>query len=320
MAALIDFHTHLFSRAFFEALAQLSPQPGPNIDKIDRVARELSIEVPSSSHHDHLRRWMAEMERYGVQHMVSFASVPDEVDILTELMPRASGRISAFAVVDPRAKGAPGRARELLDSGFSGLLLFPAMHRFRLDGPELSAVLDVLEEDGAVALVHCGLLQIRVRDQFGIPREYDLSLANPLHLIPAADRHPRTRFVIPHFGAGMFRETLMAGAQCQNVYVDTSSSNSWTSTQESALRLADVFERALGVFGSQRILFGTDSCVFPRGWRHDVLVAQREALGACGLDARAKGHILHANAAQLLRLGAPLPATAKAPRIESRKS
>lgn len=319
MAALIDFHTHFFSRAYFEALAQLSPQPGPNADKIARAARELAIEVPPASHDDHLRRWLKEMERYGVQHMVSFASVPGEAEILAECMPRAAGRISAMAVLDPRAKGAAARTRELLDCGFSGLLLFPAMHRFRLDGPELSAVLDVLDQDGAVAIVHCGMLQIRVRDHFGIPRDYDPSLANPLHLIPAADRHPRTNFVIPHFGAGMFRETLMAGTHCPNVYVDTSSSNSWTSTQEASLRLADVFERALGVFGSQRVLFGTDSSVFPRGWRNDVLVAQREALGACGLDARAKGHILHANAAQLLRLGAPLPASARTTEIEIRR-
>lgn len=308
MAALIDFHTHLFSRAFFESLAQLSPLSGRAEDKIQRVAHELSIEVPPASHDDHLRRWLRELERHGVQHAVSFASVPAEVPLLAELMGVAQGRISSIGVLDPLQKGAPERTRQMLDAGFSGVLLFPAMHDFRLDGPELSDVLDVLDEEGAVAMVHCGMLRIRVRDHFGIPRASDLARANPLHLIPVADAHRRTRFVIPHFGAGLFRETLIAGAQCSNVYVDTSSSNDWMLTQASPLRLADVFERALGVFGSQRILFGTDSSVFPRGWRHDVLVAQSEALGACGLDARAKGHILHANAAQLLKLHPPLPA------------
>lgn len=319
MAALIDFHTHLFSRAFFDALAELSPLPGTPADRVERVARELALEAPPRAHVELLQRWLGEMERFGVQHMVSIAGVPQEADALAECLPHAGGRVSAVAVLDPRAKGAARRARTLLDAGFSGLFFLPAQHRFRLDGPELSEVLDVLAEDSGVAFVHCGLLRLPLRDAFAIPRDQDPSLANPLHLIPAADRHPRVRFVIPHFGAGMFRETLMAGAQCPNVYVDTSSSNAWTATQESALRLADVFERALGVFGSQRILFGTDSTGFPRGWRNDVLVAQREALGACGLDARAKGHILHANAAGLLKLGAPLPSSARPGEIEARR-
>ena len=257
------------------------------------------------------------MERHGVQHLVSFASHPSEAPVLAECMELANGRLSSLSVVDPRAEGAPERVRRLLDLGFSGVLLFPAMHGYRPDGPELADVLDVLEEDGAVALVHCGLLEVRLRDHFGIPRNYDLSLANPLHLILAADDHPRTHFVIPHFGAGMFRETLMAGTQCSNLYVDTSSSNSWIRTQTRALRLADVFERALGVFGSRRILFGTDSSVFPRGWRHDILVAQREALGACGLDGRGKNDILHGNAARLLGLEPRTDAPATTPTIES---
>ena len=302
MAALIDFHSHFFSRAFFSELASQSPQTGTEEEKMARVGHEVGIDIPSATHGDHLQRWLGEMERYGVQHMVSFASVPSEAPILAECLSLANGKLSAMSVVNPLMEGAPERVRQLLDVGFSGILLFPAMHRYRLDGPELEAVLDVLEEDGAVAIVHCGMLQVRLRDHFGIPRGYDLTLANPLHLVPAADKHPRTNFVIPHFGAGMFRETLMAGSQCQNIHVDTSSSNSWIQSQPATLRLADVFDRALQVFGTQRILFGTDSCTFPRGWRHDLLLAQREALGACGIDARGKGHILHANAAKLLQL------------------
>ena len=302
MAALIDFHTHFFSRTFFRELAAHSPLAGDEDEKIARVAHELSLDVPSAAHGEHLQRWLAEMERFGIQHLVSFASVPAEAPVLAECLSLSGGRLSSFAVLDPLASGAPERMRQLLDLGFSGALFFPAMHGYRLDGPELASVLDVLEEDGATAIVHCGMLQVRLRDHFGLPRGYDLSLANPLHLVPAADSHPRTNFVIPHFGAGLFRETLIAGAQCSNIFVDTSSSNSWISTQPAPLRLADVFERALGVFGTKRILFGTDSSVFPRGWRHDLLVSQREALGACGLDAIGKGHILHANAARLLRL------------------
>jgi len=81
----------------------------------------------------------------------------------------------------------------------------------------------------------------------------------------------------------------MAGAQCGNVYVDTSSSHSWLATEPNGLELADVFERALAVFGAERILFGTDSSLFPARWRRDLLLAQREALApaACARRSRA---------------------------------
>jgi predicted TIM-barrel fold metal-dependent hydrolase len=110
------------------------------------------------------------------------------------------------------------------------------------------------------------------------------------------------RFVIPHFGGGLLRETLMAGSLCENLWVDTSSSNGWLATQPAAMSLADVFERALGVFGPERILFGTDSSVFPRGWRQDLFSAQREALGACGIGEPARKRIMAENAAELLGL------------------
>ena len=121
-------------------------------------------------------------------------------------------------------------------------------------------------------------------------------------MIPTADAHPKVRFVIPHFGAGFFRETLIAGAQCSNIYVDTSSSNSWTAVLPERITLGDIFERALGVFGPKRILFGTDSSVFPRGWRHDILRDQREALGACGLGESDREWLLGRNAQELLGL------------------
>jgi predicted TIM-barrel fold metal-dependent hydrolase len=128
----------------------------------------------------------------------------------------------------------------------------------------------------------------------------DLGFANPVGIVPVANRYPDVRFVIPHFGAGFFREALLAGAQCPNVYVDTSSSNSWTATQPAPLALADVFRRALGVFGARRILFGTDSNVFPAGWRADRLNEQRAALDAAGASAGDIEAITGGNARRLL--------------------
>ena len=92
-------------------------------------------------------------------------------------------------------------------------------------------------------------------------------------------------FVVPHFGGGFLREVLMLGMQCENVYVDTSSSNDWVRSQPGGMELADVFSDVLDVYGADRILFGTDSSTFPRGYRADIRDQQLAALGAASASA-----------------------------------
>ena len=58
---------------------------------------------------------------------------------------------------------------------------------------------------------------------------------------------------------------------------------------ENDVFLKTVFRRALDVAGPSRLLFGTDSSFFPRGWNYGVLDAQIRALkeaGAGEADAR----------------------------------
>ncbi len=301
MAAVIDFHSHFFSRPFFETLAALSPQPGTVDEKLARVSAKAGLALPPADVGAHLARWVAEWDRNGVTHAVSFARRPADAPALAEAARLAAGRMTPFALVNPRADGAAQRAEALLGQhGFKGLLFFPAMHQFDPSGPEAAAVFEVVDRHRACAVVHCGMLQVKLRDLLGLPRPYDFRHANPLRVAPAANRFRSANFVIPHFGAGMLRETLMVGAQCENVFVDTSSSNDWIRTQEQPTTLARVFERALGVFGANRILFGTDSSTFPRGFRADLLKTQREALDVAGVTRDQQDAIFQGNAARLL--------------------
>lgn len=303
MTFLADVHTHFFSRRLFDTLAAASPLSGSPSERVERVTKHLGLALPSADPEEHLARWLDELERHGVNHAVSFASVVEENALVAELAGRARGRISFFAHVDPRRPDAATELARLLEQGaVRGALFFPALHRYAIEGEEAGRCFRVLAERGAPAMVHCGLLRIPLRERFGLPREIDLELSNPLRLAGVADRFPSLPIVLPHFGSGYFRETLMLGAQCANVHVDTSSSNGWMHTQPARLTLADVFERALKVFGPERILFGTDSSTFPRGWRREILLIQREALGACGVREEDRARILGLNLAQLLGL------------------
>jgi len=304
MSFLVDFHTHLFSWPFFVALADASPAPGTPEEKIRRAAAQAGIDVPPADTAQHVGHWVRELDRYGVQHAVTFASVPEEAETVLEAVELAGGRLSGMAVVDPTRPGTPDRVADWLARGLRGVVLFPALHRYRIDAPEAAATLAVVDRNEAVAVVHCGLLSIPIRERFGLPAICDPALADPLHVIPAALSFPRATFVVPHFGAGFLRETFLLGRQCRNACVDTSSSNSWIAAQPVRTSLVDVLEGAIRVFGAERVLFGTDSSAFPRGWRHDVLTAQREALGAIGMSELDRRRILGGNAARLLGLAA----------------
>lgn len=303
-APLIDAHTHFFSRTFFEALASQSPQPGSVSERLAALAARTGLELPPAATRAHVARWLAAFDASGVQHAVTFASLPQEAAAVAEALHLGQGRLSGYVLVNPlSAQAEVVTQAHFEERGFKGVLLFPAMHHYKPNDASCRAVLEVVADKQGVAVIHCGLLQVKLRDLLGLPRPFDLSYANPLDVIPAADAFPGARFVIPHFGAGLFRECLMAGAMCENIHVDTSSSNSWMATQPTPYSLAQVFDRALAVFGPERILFGTDSSTFPRGWRADLLATQRAALTACGAPPEAQALIFGGNAARLLGLG-----------------
>jgi predicted TIM-barrel fold metal-dependent hydrolase len=145
-----------------------------------------------------------------------------------------------------------------------------------------------------VVFVHCGVLSVGVRKKLGLPSPFDIRFGNPLDLHAVALSHPEVPIIIPHFGAGLFREALMVGDLCPNVRFDTSSSNSWTKYQP-GLTLDAVFRQVLAVVGPDRLLFGSDSSFFPRGWVKDVYEQQSTALEAIGVSAGMRDKIFGGN-------------------------
>ncbi|GJM20895.1 MAG: hypothetical protein DHS20C15_08100 [Planctomycetota bacterium] len=296
-----DAHTHFFSRPFFEALAGQSPLPGSVDERLDAVASKAGLSLPDADVEAHTARWLAEMDRHDVTRMVSFASLPQEADAVAAGARASGGRLLPYTLVNPAMEQAPAfTAKCLGELGFRGLLLFPAMHHVAADDPRCNAIYELAAQHEAPVIVHTGILQVKLRDLLGLPRPFDLSFAHPLSLVPAANRHPKVRFVLPHFGGGFFQEALMTAVQCENVLFDTSSSNAWMATDPSGLTLERVFAAALNVAGAQRILFGTDSCTFPRGYRADVRDAQLAAMEAAGADSTTVDAIMGGNLAALL--------------------
>jgi predicted TIM-barrel fold metal-dependent hydrolase len=105
-----------------------------------------------------------------------------------------------------------------------------------------------------------------------------LSRNNPLDIQKPAQDFPDLNFMIAHFGAGFFREVLMLFYQTHNVVVDSSGSNMWMTYLPYDLTITKIYEKAMKAGGSCRIVFGTDSSFFPRGFRHNILEEQYNAV------------------------------------------
>ena len=61
------------------------------------------------------------------------------------------------------------------------------------------------------------------------------------------------------------------------------------------MTLDTVFETALKVLGPERLLFGTDSSFFPRGWHRAVYTQQRTALVSLGVPESQQSAIFAGN-------------------------
>ncbi len=296
-----DAHTHFFSRSFYTTLASLSPRKTDPESLVREVVAAARLDLPDGDTAAHRQRWLAEMAKHDVARMVCFASVPQEAEVVATAARESGGRLLPYALINPTDAAAAGFAEKALGSmGFRGLLTFPAMHHFHPGDSLFTPILDALRRHKAPVIVHCGILRVKLRDLFGIPRPYDLSYANPLDIVPAAQRYPDITFVVPHFGGGFLHELLLVGKQCENVWLDTSSSNDWLATMPGRVTLADAFRNALDVFGAERILFGTDSSTFPRGWRSDIRDVQLAALAQAGASDAQVAAIMGGNLARLL--------------------
>lgn len=298
---LIDAHTHFFSHQFFQTFARQAQHNLPAEAPLTAVAERLGVEIPPDDPTQLAQRWVSEMDKYGIDQLVMFTSVPGDHPSVATAVRAFPERIIGYLMLDPAQPNAPELVREGVQRyGLKGVTLFPAMHHFHASDERLYPLYQAATDLKIPVFVHFGVLKVSIRDKLGLPNIFDLRYADPIDLHKAAIDFPGLPFIIPHFGCGYFREALMLGAQAPNVYVDTSSSNTWLTYMPSHLDLKTVFAKTLQVFGPQRLLFGTDSNVFPRGWRQDILHQQMEILRELQTTQEAAAQILGGNIARLL--------------------
>lgn len=284
-----DAHVHFFSHRFFEILA--GQKPGLTVEEI---RTRIDWTFPPPRPQPLAEAWARELDRHGVHRAALIASVPGDHESVLAAVHAHPDRFVAFAMANPKA-WSPETFSEV-----RAACLFPAMHQYSIQSDEVRAVFEWAEQGSRAVFVHCGVLSVGVREKLGLPSPFDMRFSNPIDVQVVARRHPTVPVIVPHFGAGYFREALMLADMCPNVYLDTSSTNRWMRYQESSLNLRQVFQRALEVVGPQRLLFGTDSSYFPRGWNHQVFEEQARALYELGVSQAAARGIFAENLLRIL--------------------
>jgi predicted TIM-barrel fold metal-dependent hydrolase len=299
---VLDAHVHFFSQRFFQAFLSRRGGQLPTQDP-QRLLRRLGWELPPPDPTVLARRWVEELDRHGVERAVLLGSIMDDEASVAQAVQAFPDRFIGFIRVDPTQPDAAQRVRHAVEGlGLKGIKGFPAMEGFHAYDERVYPVYEEAQRLGIPVLLHFGLLQSAIGAALGLPSQADARFSNPMDVQKAARDFPGVNFIVPHFGAGYLRETLLLAAHCPNVFIDTSSANGWIRYMPYPMDLKLVFQRTLEAVGPERLIFGTDSSWFPRGFRRDILEEQLGILQALGVAKADVERIMGENIARLLQL------------------
>ncbi|MBQ04208.1 hypothetical protein CL673_05800 [Candidatus Bathyarchaeota archaeon] len=265
---VVDAHAHYFTASTLKAWSLR----GRNRESFENRTRSrtdmTSIELPDEST-DVAQQWVDEMDRYGITAM-GFMVGADAYDEFLETKARFPGRFMGYANINPEDPDAAEKVGKVFRDGLQGIKLYPS------SWPELHAYDAACYSVYEAALKH--RLPIFLHFGITIGGQADLRHGNPLDIqVPSRD-FPDLNFIIAHFGAGFFRELLLLQYQADNIYMDSSGSNSWMRYLPYDLDIRKIFERAITAGGAKKVIYGTDSSFFPRGYRINILEQQYEAV------------------------------------------
>ncbi len=233
-----------------------------------------SIELPDETW-DTAQKWVDELDKYGIETMGAMVGVEAYNEFL-ETMKRFPGRFMGYANISPSQPDAADRVKQAAKDGFKGIKLYPSSWKdLKVYDEQCYPVYDACLTNDMLVFLHFGIT---------IGGQADLRNGNPIDIqVPSRD-YPDLNFIIAHFGAGWFREVLMMQYQTDNVYADSSGSNSWMKYLPYDIDLKQIFRKMITTGGSHKVLFGTDSTFFPRGWRINILEAQLQACNELKAD------------------------------------
>lgn len=269
---IFDAHVHFYSNSYFRFLVKQKSNRLDINTELKNLAAKGHIEIPGDDPVLLAKRWIEIIDKWKIERLILFGSIPGDEDSVVKAVQAFPNRFAGFFTVDPNSNVLMENAeKRLKQDKLRGILLYPSLYQISVNDPWLDPLFQLCQETKAIIFTQFGKLTMRTREYAGIPTIVNEEFSNPKDLIPVAKKYSGICFIIPHFGAGRFEETLDVGKECPNVYVDTAGSNSWIANHPAKLDLRTVLQKTLTAFGPGRVLFGSDSGMFPRGYRYDIV-------------------------------------------------
>ncbi len=214
------------------------------------------------------KMWINELNKYGID-AIGMMIGPESWDEFNDARKHYPGRFLGYANVNPALDDAVETVKRAGRDGFQGIKLYPSSWDRHVYDESIYPIYEEAKKQNLLVIIHFGIT---------IGTEANLRYGNPLDIQRPAHDFPELNFMIAHFGAGFFREVLMLFYQTPNVVVDSSGSNSWMTYLPYDLSITKIFEKALRAGAACRVVFGTDSSFFPRGFRFNILQEQYNAI------------------------------------------
>lgn len=284
---IFDSHIHFFSHNFFKMLAKQSPVLKDEATAVEKIGEITGFQMPPENPVDLAKLWVEQLDKNQISKGLFFASLPNDESSISAAVKAFPERIYGGFFFNPLEENAVEKAQKGFDEyGLKVIALFPAMHKYSIaDNENVRQIAKLVSQrKGTAIFVHCGALSVGIRKKIGLKSPFDLRFSSPLEVHKLASEFPEVNFIIPHFGAGFWRETMMAAELCPNIYIDTSSTNKWTNYEFSTPNLRTVFEKTINLLGAGHLLFGTDSSFFPRGWNAEIFNQQIKILQDLGIS------------------------------------
>ncbi|MDI7247096.1 MAG: amidohydrolase family protein [Bacillota bacterium] len=241
-----------------------------------------------------MARWAAEVDRYGLDG-IAFVTGGGN-DLLARILGSEPRRFVGFAHHSPEKPDAAEELRRAVtELGLRGYKILAPLLEGSLADERLYPVWQAAEDLEVPILIHFGILG----GGGGIGNAPNI---DPLVIHDVAKAFPDVTFVIPHFGCGYTRELLQLAWACPNVSVDTSGNNEWVHWFPYELDLKKLFWLFYETVGPRRIIFGSDSSWFPRGFAHRYLLDQIRACRELRIGEDDMALIFGGNAKRLLKL------------------
>jgi uncharacterized protein len=254
------------------------PDPEPVLDDVKETAK----------------LWVDEMEKYNLERLVFATGGGNQV--LSDIVNLYPDKFIGYAHHNPFSRNADKELEHAIrDLSLKGYKILAPDLKGKLDDPSLNPLWAIAEKYQIPILIHFGILGAAG----GIAHSYNIS---PMVIHDVARAYPDISFIIPHFGCGHPEQLLQLAWVCPNVYVDTTGSNQWTRWMPYPLTVKDLFKKFYETVGPKRIIFGTDSEWFPRGFVKRYLDDQLRDCYEIGMKEEEIKSIFRDNIAGLLKI------------------